>query len=459
LTDTESSPSYFNRAERARLLQHAFDVTRVDECLSLLSDLVEHYPSSDKAPVALADAARIIYDCRRDAAKAGALYQRVVEGWPDTYARFLAEVGLIGLTFDREDFAAVREQIDACDRALEEHADQPWALQATLDLAMEVRHHSLFPTRSQFRQEGIARFQDIADNYPGTPQASDALSLLVSHYTFDEPDLERAQELNARLFKESPSLNAKRCAVNIRRMFAIGTRYNEANGDYYLIQIRVPEVRERAQRVVRRYRKLSNSRMRRFVREATTLQRSPETEKVLGKVMTHARATEDQALLRDAILLQGECYFIKWQPEKAIAWYSSIENDDSALLSEEDLLRVRDYHAMSLFWSGRYREALAAFELLATDAPEPGNADLGAPHTKASYAYMRALTLLLMGDLEPALAQYRLVCSAYPNTPWAERSRFYIQAAEQLLKAVASVDGRLGMPTRTRLLATSGGTQ
>ncbi len=358
--------------------------------------------------------------------------------WPDAYQRFVAELRLIDTAFDREDFDTVRQRIDAFDRALTDYIREPWALRAQLDLAMLIRRHSLYLSRRQFRQEGVARLQEIADTHPGSAEAAESLTVLISNYIFDEPDLDRARALNVRLLTQAPSRNARQCATNVRRMMAIGSASATDDGEYFLIQLRRPQVREKARQVIRLYPKLSSSGRRRFINNADSLLQSREVEQTIAKIIRYAERRNDHDLLKEALLLQAECYLIKWQPEEATAWCDFVLADHRTLLSQDDVFRLRDCRAMSLFWGKRYGEALACFQELEADASERVGARADEQRTTAFYAYMQALTYFLDGDYAKGKSAFADVIRMHPSTTWAKRSRSYIDSINPLLAVLAS---------------------
>jgi TolA-binding protein len=370
--------------------------------------------------------------------RADKVYCSVIDSHPHTYTRFAAQLGLIEMAFSREDFDAVRERIDEFDRELTDCVDTAWAVQAQMELATLVRRHSLLASRQQFRQEGVARLQEIADNHPGTPEASRALDALVSHYTFDEPDIDRARTLNQRLLKEDPSSNAKRCATNVRCMMSISTEGAITDGEYFLLQLRRPELRKNARELIRLYPKLSSSARRRFINSADSLEHSPSTEQIIAGIIQYAKENNNSSLLKDAMLLQADCYLIKWQPKEALAWCDRVLANHRALLSDNDLFRLGDCQAMSLFWVQRYADALTHFTELEAIAPEHANSADGGFRTKGFYAYMRALTCFLDGDYATGKSLFFDVIERYPGTSWAGRARSYIDGMSHLLEGLTS---------------------
>ena len=72
-----------------------------------------------------------------------------------------------------------------------------------------------------------------------------------------------------------------------------------------------------------------------FIRRANSwYYHSDEVEKTLSKVIGFARARGNHDLVRDALLLQAECFFRKRRSAQQINWCTTILDDDAGLFSE-----------------------------------------------------------------------------------------------------------------------------
>ena len=353
-----------------------------------------------------------------------------------------ARRGLIRVALKHGDPEGAKAELGLFDEALKKQAAQPWALEQELGAAGDLRYLSSPPNLVSFRGEAVGRLLAIVEKHPGTPEAAIALDGLISHYIFDEPDLNKARSLNLRLLRENPVEHARACAGNVRRMTTFWSANPLDDGDYYLLKVHRDEVRERAEFVAEQYSELKAPAKRRFIREVCSRVRSREAEKTIAEVVQHARARGDARLLKEALHLQGECYVTKWQPHEALCWITRILRENADLFSEQDRLHITDYRAVSLFYLNRYGEALPVLEELQQQVEELEAPAPDAVRSKAYCLYLQALACFLDGDYVRGKAGFEQVAKSYAGSRWAKRSAFYLDHINELLPLlVANTSG------------------
>ena len=200
-----------------------------------------------------------------------------------------------------------------------------------------------------------------------------------------------------------------------------------------LLDLCQPEVLELAWRVIKKYPDASSSEKRDFLRDVDGWYGNTETEKALVKIAEYAKQRGDHELLRDVLMLQGECYFRKERPQQAIDYFARMEAEQAAELSADDLRQVQGYLAISHFWLGNQAKALELLRSLEATAPEAADATGETLWTKPFYGYMQAVALFEHRDYAQSKQAFERVVADYPESSWAKRSAEYLVHMAPLL--------------------------
>lgn len=330
------------------------------------------------------------------------------------------------------DEALQRKGLELLDQIMQESQGQPWALKAETAVASYWYHISWdVPGRKEIREDAMSRFLAIADEHPGTPEASLALHKLANHYTVAEYfDPERASGLALRFLQEDPHQNADEYA----QLVSLIMRSRPA-----LLNLVEPDVLDRARRVIKQYPEFTSAEKQRFVRDVRGWHGNDRVERTLAEVLKYARSRKDRQLEREVLMLQGECYFSKERPREAIEFFEQVQGGYSSLLTVEDERLIGDIEAMSYFWLREFDKALECLSALEASAPEPDEAAGGGEdRPKPHYAYLRGVVLCEKGDWEASVAVFDNIVKTYPDTPWARRAESHARLVRPVLQAFAS---------------------
>ena len=412
-----------------------FGGERFEERASILLDVVKRDPAAPDAPSILMDAASCYEWNIQDKAKARELYERIIEAYPDTRQELDARVHLVLMTLYCGDVETANERIRAFDRLLKEEPDEGHVRKGKLILAKALNSfYGNNPSRTTFRGRAIKRFLAIADAYPGSEEAAEALYELACHYARTrDRDVEQATHYVLRLLRDHPQQNRKRYARAVTEIMQ--------NRELLLAPLE-GEMLQKAHKLLERYSHFACHESHRFFMKADSLHGAKWLEKQVRKIIKHAEEQDNEALVKDALLFMSESYLRKRRPEEALRRLTELDRL-SGPLGRQDELRALETRAFSYVLCGKPIKAIPVLEQLVARTPEPANVKGEELRTKAYYEYWQAVARFDQGRYAASASLFERLRRRYPSTSWAGKAAQYVGYLLPLLgNERASLDAR-----------------